>query len=82
MCLVGGVLVDGPDLVFHAWTETGGGIRVDPLLFREDSLLATGHSPTDVIPLWNLASTDGYELTILYDSRNYLLTGNMKASFK
>lgn len=82
MSLVGGVLVDGSELVFHAWAETGSGIRVDPLLFISDSLLATGHCPTDVIPLWKLDSTDGYELTILYDSRNYLLSGDMTASFK
>ena len=65
----GGLTVDSGELVFHAWNRIRGtGVRLDPLLFKTDSLLAGAHCPTDVIPLWELDPTDGYELTLLFDS--------------
>lgn len=80
---VGGVIVDGSECVFHAWNElVETGIRIDPLLFKSDSILATAHNPTDVIPLWNLDSTDGYELTVLFEDSSYDLDARMKAFFK
>ena len=79
----GGVIIDNGQCVFHAWnTLQGTGIRIDPLLFKTDSLLAVAHNPTDVIPLWELDSTDGYELTLLFDNSLYQLTGEMTARLK
>lgn len=81
--ITGGLMIDGEECVFHAWNEiTGTGIRLDPLQFKTDSLLAVAHSPSDVIPLWNLDATDGYELTLLYDDHRYRLSGEMTAFFK
>ena len=79
----GGLTVDSGELVFHAWNRIRGtGVRLDPLLFKTDSLLAVAHCPTDVIPLWELDPTDGYELTLLFDSELYRLEGSMEARFK
>lgn len=80
---VGGVVIDDGRCVFHAWNEIRGtGIRIDPLLFRTDSLLAIAHCPADAVPLWELDSTDGYELTLLFDSELYELQAEMTARFK
>jgi hypothetical protein len=79
----GGVIIDRDECIFHAWNELAGtGIRIDPLLFKTDSLLAVAHNPTDVIPLWELDPTDGYELTLLFDNSLYLLQGEVTARFK
>lgn len=79
----GGLTVDSGELVFHAWNRISGtGVRLDPLLFKTDSLLAVAHCPTDVIPLWELDPTDGYELTLLFDSELYRLEGSLEARFK
>jgi hypothetical protein len=83
MSVLGGIMLDDSGFVFHAWNSLEPlGIRIDPLLFREDSLLAVAHNPTDVIPLWSLEATDGYELTLLYDDPAYQLSGTMTAEFK
>ena len=79
----GGVILDDGQCIFHAWNVLEGtGVRIDPLLFKTDSLLAVAHNPTDVIPLWELDSTDGYELTLLFDNSLYQLTGEMTARLK
>lgn len=81
--VTGGLMADGDSLVFHAWAETDpGNIRIDPLLFATDSLLAVGHYPTDIIPLWSLDATDGYELSILFSEKNAALRAAMRAEFR
>jgi len=83
LSVLGGLILDDSELFFHAWNSLEPiGLRIDPLLFRTDSLLAIGHNPTDVIPLWDLEATDGYELTLLYDDPGYELSGEMTAEFK
>ena len=67
--VVGGVVRRGDSLVFHAWNMVADGpcegMPVDPLLLSEDSLRGIGHCPTDLIPLWNLLSTGGNELSLV-----------------
>lgn len=67
--VVGGVVRRGDSLVFHAWNRVASGplegMPVDPLLLAEDSLRGIGHCPTDLIPLWNLLSTGGNELSLV-----------------
>ncbi len=80
LSVTGGVILDRDSCVFHAWNVMENtGIRIDPVLFGSDSLLGLAHNPSDVIPLWNLDSTDGCELTILYGNPDFILTGNMTA---
>lgn len=75
----GGVILDRTGCIFHAWNVLESSmIRIDPLLFKTDSLLAFAHNPTDVIPLWDLGPTDGYELNLLYKNPGYRLQGTMQ----
>jgi len=75
----GGLVLDTEGFIFHAWNVIDSlEIRIDPLLFKEDSLLGIAHNPSDVIPLWNLETTDGYELNILYNNPNYNLNASME----
>ncbi len=79
MRVEGGVILDRTGCIFHAWNVVEDhGIRIDPLLFKEDSLLSIAHNPTDVIPLWDLGPTDGYELNLLYKNPDCRLTGSMQ----
>ncbi|MCK5037143.1 MAG: hypothetical protein KAS73_14700, partial [Candidatus Sabulitectum sp.] len=75
----GGVILDRTGCIFHAWNVLENPvIRIDPLLFKTDSLLGFAHNPTDVIPLWNLGPTDGYELNLLYKNPDCRLQGSMR----
>ncbi len=68
--IVGGLLrEDKNTLVFHAWNildDDGVGIPIDPVLFEADSLRGIGHSSTDMIPLWDLGTTDLNEITAYF----------------
>jgi hypothetical protein len=76
----GGLLLDRNGCIFHAWSILEDyGLRVDPLLFKEDSLLSIAHNPTDVIPLWDLEPTQGFELSLVFSNPRYDLTGAMTA---
>ncbi len=82
--VTGGLLRRGDSLVFHAWNlleEGVPGLPLDPLFWKTDSLLAVGHCPTDVIPLWDLLSTEGSELVVLYPSQDADLVIGMEVSF-
>ncbi|MCD4708467.1 MAG: hypothetical protein K8S62_12115 [Candidatus Sabulitectum sp.] len=80
MKVEGGLILDRTGCIFHAWNVLAEhGLRIDPLLFKEDSLLAIAHNPADVIPLWNLGLTDGYELNVLYKNPHWQLQGSMHA---
>lgn len=75
----GGVILDRTGCIFHAWNVLENPVlRIDPLLFKTDSLLGFAHNPTDVIPLWDLGPTDGYELNLLYQNPDCRLQGSMK----
>ena len=77
----GGLVLDTDGFIFHGWNVIDNlEIRLDPLLFKEDSLLAIAHNPSDLIPLWNLETTDGYELNILYNNPNYNLNASMEVT--
>jgi hypothetical protein len=82
--ITGGLVRRGDSLVFHAWNlleEGVPGLPLDPLFWKTDTLLAVGHCPTDVIPLWDLLSTDGSELVVLYPSQDADLVIGMEVSF-
>lgn len=80
MSVVGGIILDRTGCIFHAWNVLDEyQLRIDPLLFKEDSLLSIAHDPADVIPLWDLGITDGYELNLLYSNPRYEISGTMKA---
>ncbi|GEM_PF-420764 len=81
--VVGGLLRTGSDsLLFHAWNLLGTeSLPVDPTLFPEDSLRGMFHSPTDIIPLWNLEKTGLHEVTAYYRQPEVELVLSMKASF-
>jgi hypothetical protein len=84
LSIVGGLVRSGDSLIFHAWNlldEDLPGLPLDPLFFRTDTLFALGHCPTDVIPLWDLLSTDGSELVVLYPSQKADLEIGMSAVF-
>lgn len=84
LTIVGGLVRSGDSLIFHAWNlldEDVPGLPLDPLFFRTDTLFAIGHCPTDVIPLWDLLSTDGSELVVLYPSQEADLEIGMSAAF-
>lgn len=84
MRLTGGLMQRGDSLVFHAWAVLDTivpGLPIDPLLMRTDSMMAVGHCPTDMIPLWRLEYTDGCELSALYSGRNSILEMNMRAYY-
>ena len=79
MRVEGGFILDRTGCIFHAWNVLDEfDFRIDPLLFKQDSLLAIAHNPTDVIPLWDLGITDGYELSLLYKNPDYELIGSMQ----
>ncbi len=79
MKLEGGLILDRTGFIFHAWNILQDPcIRIDPLLFKSDSLLSIAHNPTDVIPLWDLGVTDGYELNLLYKNPECELTGSIQ----
>ncbi len=79
MKLEGGLILDRTGFIFHAWNILQDpSIRIDPLLFKSDSLLSIAHNPTDVIPLWDLGVTDGYELNLLYKNPECELTGSIQ----
>ena len=72
--VVGGILVRGDTLLFHAWNTIGHGgldIPFDSSLLPDDSIRAIGHASSDLIPLWDLLSTDGHELSVYFSD-----TGN------
>ncbi len=78
----GGLVRRGDSLVFHAWdivTNADGGIPLDPLLWKSDSMRAVGHCPTDVIPLWDLGPTDGHELSVFYPGQEARLAISLEA---
>lgn len=76
----GGIILDRTGCIFHAWSILEEqGLRADPLLFKTDSLLSIAHNPADVIPLWDLGPTDGYELSLLFSNPCYELEGSMTA---
>lgn len=82
--VAGGLMFRGDSLVFHAWTVLDSvvpGLPIDPLLMRTDSMMAVGHCPSDMIPLWNLDYTDGCELSALYTGISSNLEMNMRAYF-
>jgi hypothetical protein len=82
--ITGGLIRRGDSLVFHAWNVTVDevpGLPLDPLFFRIDTLFAVGHCPTDVIPLWDLLSTDGSEMVVIYPSQEAELEIGMEASY-
>lgn len=82
--VAGGVMFRGDSLVFHAWTVLDSilpGLPIDPLLMRTDSMMAVGHCPSDMIPLWSLDYTDGCELSALYSGISSNLEMNMRAYF-
>jgi len=84
MHVAGGVVHRGDSLVFHAWAVLDTiipGLPIDPLLMKTDSMMAVGHCPSDMIPLWNLDYTDGCELSALYSGRNSSLKMDMRAHF-
>jgi hypothetical protein len=84
MGVTGGLVRRGDSLVFHAWNvleEGVAGMPLDPLFWKTDTLMAVGHCPTDVIPLWDLLSTDGSELVVLYPSQVADLAIGMEVSF-
>ena len=84
MGITGGLVRRGDSLVFHAWNvleEGVAGMPLDPLFWKTDTLFAVGHCPTDVIPLWDLLSTDGSELVVLYPSQEADLAIGMVVSF-
>jgi len=81
MDVEGGLILDTEGCVFHAWNViTEHNIRIDPLLFKDDSLLSIAHNPADVVPLWDMGTTDGYELNLLYKNPDYKLSGTMTAA--
>jgi hypothetical protein len=84
MQVEGGVVFRGDSLVFHAWAVLDTlipGLPVDPLLLRSDSMMAVGHCPTDMIPLWNLDFTEGCELSALFSGAGTDLEITMRAYF-
>ncbi len=83
MHVAGGLVYRGDSLVFHAWAVLDSiipGLPFDPLLMKSDSMMAVGHCPSDMIPLWNLDYTDGCELSALY-SGGSALEMTMRAYF-
>ena len=83
MRVEGGLILDRTGCIFHAWNVLEEHeVRIDPLLFKEDSLLSIAHNPTDVIPLWDLGPTDGYELNLLYKNPNCRLQGSLSAELR
>lgn len=84
MDVVGGLVRRGDSLVFHAWNILGDcrpGLPVDPLLFRSDSLRGLGHCSTDMIPIWDLLSTQGHEVSVYFSGRQADLEVRMTAEF-
>lgn len=84
MHVAGGLVYRGDSLVFHAWAVLDSivpGLPFDPLLMKTDSLMAVGHCPSDMIPLWNLDYTDGCELSALYSGGGSSLEMTMRAYF-
>ncbi len=84
MHVEGGLVFRGDSLVFHAWAVLDTlipGLPVDPLLLRSDSMMAVGHCPTDMIPLWNLDFTEGCELSALFSGAGTDLEITMRAYF-
>ncbi|RKZ03697.1 hypothetical protein DRQ21_05085 [Candidatus Fermentibacteria bacterium] len=81
MTVEGGLILDTGGCIFHAWDVINEyNIRIDPLLFKDDSLLSIAHNPADVVPLWDLSTTDGYELNLLFKDPACSLTGTMSAT--
>jgi hypothetical protein len=84
MHVEGGLVFRGDSLVFHAWAVLDTlipGLPVDPLLYRSDSMMAVGHCPADMIPLWNLDVTEGCELSALFSGAGTNLEMSMRAYF-
>ncbi|MBD3368852.1 hypothetical protein GF402_00625 [Candidatus Fermentibacteria bacterium] len=84
MEVVGGLVRRGDSLVFHAWnllTDSRPGLPIDPLLFRSDSLRGLGHCPTDMIPVWDLLSTQGHEVSVYFPGQQADLEVRMTAKF-
>jgi hypothetical protein len=80
----GGLVRRGDSLVFHAWNlllEGVPGMPLDPLMFQTDSLRAIGHCPSDVIPVWDLGSTGGHELSACYPGQEAELEITLQARF-
>jgi len=66
--ITGGLLrVSADSLTFHAWNLLDvSGLPLDAVLFAVDSLRGIGHSSTDLIPLWDLGSTGGHEVSVSF----------------
>lgn len=84
--IVGGLLrKDRNTIVFHAWNlldNDGTIIPIDPVLFDTDSLRGIGHSSTDMIPLWDLGTTDLNEITAYFPGgRGYEIDVGITISF-
>jgi hypothetical protein len=76
------VRVPGDSLLFHAWNHMeSSGIPLDASLFHADSMRSIAHCPTDMIPLWNLDSVDGHEVSAYYRQPEAELQVSMRAFF-
>ncbi len=83
LTVTGGLLRTAEDgLLFHAWNHLEqDGMPVDVTLFHADSLRGMAHCPTDMIPLWDLESTGGHEVSAFYSQSDADLSVSMTAAF-
>lgn len=83
LTVTGGLLRTAEDgLLFHAWNHLEiDGMPMDVSLFHADSLRGMAHCPTDMIPLWDLESTGGHEVSAFYSRSDAVLSVSMTAAF-
>lgn len=83
LTVTGGLLRTAEDrLLFHAWNHLiEGGMPMDVSLFHADSLRGIAHCPTDMIPLWDLESTGGHEVSVFFSRSDAELSVSMTAAF-
>lgn len=83
LTVTGGLLRTSEDgLLFHAWNHLEeDGMPLDVTLFHADSLRGMAHCPTDMIPLWDLESTGGHEVSAFYSRSDADLSVSMTAAF-
>ncbi|OPL20093.1 MAG: hypothetical protein AVO35_01160 [Candidatus Aegiribacteria sp. MLS_C] len=83
LSVTGGLLREpGDTLVFHAWNLLlPDMLPLDVSLFHVDSMRGIAHCPTDVIPLWDLESTEGHEVSAYFSEPDGNLSVSMEASF-
>lgn len=81
--VTGGLLREPGDLlVFHAWNLLLPHLMpMDVSLFQVDSLRGIAHCPTDVIPLWDLESAGGHEVSAFFPEPDGDLSVSMEARF-